>query len=180
MPIVELVSEAVLQKPSFVVITGGEPTVQPNLPVLAKLMNETGLDVHLETCGAYEFVHVDIKWITLSPKREKLPTKYNLGRCNEIKIIVDHPLAISEWFSTLDAIYGSRGWATGKSIWLHPEWSQRNNREVLNAISTEIKRFGSDLNLRAGYQLHKLYLVDSLDENSKPTVPLGGNPEKGH
>lgn len=180
MEIAELVSEAVSHKPQFVVITGGEPTVQPLLHDLATALSEAGLRVHIETCGAFEFNRDSINWITLSPKREKLPTAENLCFASEIKIIVDRPQAIGEWFATLDSIYGSRQWTDFTPIWLHPEWSQRNNPAVLNAISEAVKDGHARYDLRAGYQLHKIYQVDSLDKNTKPLAPLGGNPENGY
>ena len=180
MRIEELADEAVSWNPSFAVITGGEPTIQPKLPALVNSLTKRGIRVHIETCGAYRFDDTGIEWMTVSPKREKLPTKENLLNCNELKIIVDHPLAVDEWFATLDTICGSREWSADKSVWLHPEWSQRDNPEVLNAISEAVKRSSPYERVKAGYQLHKLYKVDALDKNSKPTVPLGGNPEKGY
>ena len=179
MEIADLVAEAVSHKPSFVVITGGEPTVHPQLSELANAILTAGIPVHLETCGAFEFDRDFIRWVTLSPKREKLPTAHNLCYAAEIKIIVDHPLAVSEWFATLDSIYGSRKWLDHKPVWLHPEWSQRNNPDVLNAISEAVKSSAPNEDIRAGYQLHKLYQVDALDKNTKPLAPLGGNPKLG-
>jgi hypothetical protein len=55
-------------------------------------------------------------------------------------------------------------------IWLHPEWSQATNTEVLGAINDWVKQKGFPY--RAGYQLHKLYQVDEADERSRPTASL--------
>lgn len=179
-PVSQLTNEAIECNPSFVVLTGGEPTVQPNLPHLARSIAERGkLAVHIETCGGFDFDQTHIDWMTLSPKREKLPLKSNLALASEFKIIVDHPQAVNEWISTLTNIYGSTHWSRGRSIWLHPEWSKREDPDILDAISEAVKSL-TEYNVRAGYQLHKLYRVDSLDKRSKPTVPLGGNPELGY
>lgn len=175
-----ITQEAVSHNPSFAVITGGEPTVQPNFGLLAKHLAAHRIPVHLETCGAFKFDSNNVKWTTVSPKREKLPLEQYVVVCDELKIIVDHPHAVDEWFATLDNICGGRHWIGGKTVWLHPEWSQRDNPLVLNAISTAVKNSRPADDIRAGYQLHKLYKVDSLDENSKPTVPLGGDPSKGY
>jgi organic radical activating enzyme len=170
-----LANEAAYANPEFVVLTGGEPTVQPRLAELIAELKDAGLKVHIETCGAFPFETDTLDWITLSPKREKLPSATNLLEADEIKLIIDHPNAVSEWLNTLYAIVGSGEWLDKKTVWLHPEWSQRENPEILNAISEAVK----DLKFRAGWQLHKLYKVDALDPNSKPTVPLGGNPQLG-
>lgn len=174
-----LALEVLEADPAFAVFTGGEPTVHKNLPDFAHSVRGLGYPVHLETCGAFVFDAYVFDWITLSPKREKLPTERNLRAASELKIIIDHPNAVDEWVATLDSICGSRAWASHKSVWLHPEWSQRENPTVLNAISNAIKA-NKGINLRAGWQMHKLYKVDSLDKKTKPLAPLGGNPQNGY
>ena len=62
----------------------------------------------------------------------------------------------------------------GKPVWLHPEWSQRENPRVLNAITDAVKSGFKDADFRAGWQLHKLFNADLLDSRSAPVVPLGG------
>lgn len=173
--IANLATAAAATSPAFAVITGGEPTVQPNLSSLIDALHDVGLLVHLETCGAYEFNTDSLDWITLSPKREALPLAVNVLSAHELKIIVDHPEAINEWIATLNSIVGSNLWRH-RQVWLHPEWSRRDDPRVLDAISEAVKTH----QFRAGWQLHKLYQVDRLDPLSRPTVPLGGNPALGH
>ena len=62
-------------------------------------------------------------------------------------------------------------------VWLHPEWSQHSNPEVLNAITEWIKSHGAPY--RAGWQLHKNYAADLMDQRSAPAAPLGGNLKQG-
>ena len=72
--------------------------------------------VHLETSGAYT-INGDFEWITLSPKRWKLPLAENIARADEFKIIVDQDGAIPEY-----DVIGK----TNKPAWLHPEWSKHS------------------------------------------------------
>ena len=66
---------------------------------------------------------------------------------------------------------------TGSTVWLHPEWSLHTNITLLNQITEWIKAHGSPY--RAGWQLHKNYSADLLDERSASAAPLGGIPENG-
>jgi hypothetical protein len=49
---------------------------------------------------------------------------------------------------------------------------------VLRAISDAVKTKGDPF--RAGFQIHRLYGVDAFDRDSRPAVPLGGDPVKGY
>lgn len=166
--------------PSIVVITGGEPTIHKTLPDLVEAIHGFGVyPVHLETSGAFS-TEAKFDWITLSPKWSQVPLKEMLLRADELKIIVEHENSINEWMDRLLEIGGEEWMACRDSqpVWLHPEWSQRNNEKVLNSISEYVK--ASELDVRAGYQLHKLYQVDSLDAGSRELAPLGGDPERGY
>lgn len=147
----------------FVVLTGGEPAIFNLSPLTNYIKSHSYIPIHLETSGAFP-IKGEIDWITVSPKWSKLPLIENLKKANEIKIIVEDADSIRKWVEIIGE--------TNVPVWLHPEWSQRNNPEILDSISKYVKyRSG---NFRAGYQLHKLYMVDSLDKNSKPVTPLGG------
>lgn len=152
-----LVRQAVRSNAGFVVITGGEPTIH-NLHAITRALHSEGLKVHLETSGAFP-IQGEFDWITLSPKRWKLPLPENIDRADELKIIVDRPEAVEEYSSHCPA-------SVSTPIWLHPEWSQRTNPEVLNAITDWIKTHGDPF--RAGWQLHKPYAADALDPRSLP------------
>lgn len=160
-----LAARATEHKAEFAVITGGEPTIHDLTP-LTTALRELGLPSHLETSGSFE-IRGDFAWITVSPKWAKLPLPENVRRANELKLIVEDPTSIDKWLEHL-APHRS-----GQVIWLHPEWSKREDPAVLNAISAAVKSHGHSL--RAGYQLHRLYNVDALDSNAKAQVPLGGN-----
>ncbi|MDQ8193993.1 7-carboxy-7-deazaguanine synthase QueE [Coraliomargarita sp. SDUM461004] len=162
-----LVAEVAKTNAEFVVITGGEPAIH-NLAPLVDALHELGQKVHLETSGAF-VIKGDFDWITLSPKRWKLPLSVNLERAHEFKIIVDTPEAITEY----TALLGD----TLKPIWLHPEWSRHNDAATLDAITEWVKMHGAPF--RAGWQMHKHYAADLKDSRSAPAAPLGGNPQQG-
>lgn len=143
-----LAEKATGTKPDCVVITGGEPTIH-DLNPLCDALHARGLRVHLETCGAFP-IRGNVDWVTLSPKRQKLPLAENWARADEIKIIVDAPDALEEWA-------GKIGENTASSIWLHPEWSRSRDPEILEKIAAWICKYGAPY--RAGWQLHKLFNV---------------------
>ena len=173
----ELVSSVRSSGCDFVVLTGGEPTIHDLTP-LTTAIHDINIPVHVETCGGFDF-RGEFDWVTLSPKWWKLPLPENLTQASEFKIIVEDETTISKWveeisFADFDA-----------PVWLHPEWSALNDKDnperkikVLSSISNWVKEHGTPF--RAGYQMHKIYDVDSLDPNSRELVPLGGNPNNGY
>lgn len=173
-PAKDLVDEAVKSGACFMVVTGGEPTIHDLFALYEHAYKR--IPLHLETCGAFEFpVNVTpSSWVTLSPKREKLPLAVNILCANEIKLIIESPSDILYWLETMDSIARTGHYQTW---WLHPEWSHRNDPQVLGAITHAVK---TNSRLRAGWQMHKLYQADLRDERSRPAVPLGGNPQLGY
>ena len=151
----------------FVVVTGGEPAIH-DLTALVEALHARKLPVHLETSGAFP-IRGNFDWITLSPKRWKLPLAENLCRADEFKIIVDQSEAIEEY----NQLIGDRE----TPVWLHPEWSRRSDRLILDAITEWVKAKGAPF--RAGWQLHKPYRSDTLDAASARPAPLGGDPKLG-
>ena len=163
----QIVEEAKKSKAGTVVITGGEPTIHKLLTPLAVALKLAGKHVHLETCGAFPIDPLAFKWITVSPKTAKLPLAENVSGfvSSEFKLIIETPGDIPYWIETLSEIidsdflkYVPRRLPTIPVVWLHPEWSQRENPEVLNAI-TEAVRENPEV-FRAGWQVHKLYDCD--------------------
>jgi len=167
---IELVNEMLETNASFAVVTGGEPTIH-DLRLLTATLHDLGRAAHLETAGCFE-IKGTFDWITLSPKAAKLPLPENVFAANEFKVIVDSVEAPSHWARML-----STPQYHGQPIWLHPEWSKRNDPAILNTISEFVKVAGEPY--RVGYQLHKLFRVDTLDRRTQPMVPLGGNPVLG-
>lgn len=177
---IDLFREAKATRASIVVVTGGEPAIH-DLNELCHTLHglyEPGvtfrLRVHLETSGAFP-IRGNFDWITLSPKRWKLPIMETVHRANEFKFIIEAPVDIDYYSTLIQHLSGSN--RVSVPIWLHPEWSKHKDPVVLDAICNAVKK--QAMPFRAGWQLHKNYKVDSLDPRSMPLVPLGGNPALG-
>jgi 7-carboxy-7-deazaguanine synthase len=167
--------EAEKTRAQMLVVTGGEPAIH-DLKELTS--GSVFMPTHLETSGAFEIKGL-FDWVTVSPKRWKLPIAQTVKRANEFKFIIETPEDIPFYTQTiLELGHIPNNFGRDVPIWLHPEWSQHENPEVLRAISNAVKE--SLYPYRAGWQLHKLYRVDALDSRSAPLVPLGGNPDKGY
>jgi len=165
----ELADRARATTAEFVVVTGGEPAIH-DLNPLTQALAARDLPAHLETSGGFPIAG-SFAWLTVSPKWLKLPLPENLERANEWKLIVEDETSIERWWKELQPH------CRGQAVWLHPEWSQRNNPKILNAISHAVKSLGAPF--RAGYQIHRLYDVDALDGRARVPVPLGGNSALG-
>ncbi|MBG39877.1 MAG: 7-carboxy-7-deazaguanine synthase QueE [Flavobacteriales bacterium] len=101
----------------IVVVTGGEPLMQ-DLTEFTKSLN--GLKKrHLETSGAYP-LSGNWDWITLSPKKNKLPLKEIYNNANELKVVIynesDFNFALKEKEKVnKDCL-----------LYLQPEWSKKD------------------------------------------------------
>ena len=164
----KLAESATATPAEFTVITGGEPAIH-DLSELCEVLKKANHSVHLETSGAFS-IKGDFDWITLSPKRWKLPLEENIHIADEFKLIVDTPTAIQEY----DSIVNRKN----VPIWLHPEWSRHKDPIILNTITEWIKQHGAPY--RGGWQLHKNYGADFLDPGSAPLAPLGGDTLRGY
>lgn len=180
--VMELTSEVVRSGAKIAVITGGEPTIH-DLDPLTGMLIEYGISPHLETSGAFP-IKGTFNWITLSPKWAKLPLVENVVGASELKLIIESKESAKEWGNWLGSISHCIG---NSPIYLHPEWSKRNDPEVLEIITNIIKNgmgLPSSLNrieFRAGYQMHKLYRADSFDPKaSSAQIPLGGDVTLGN
>jgi organic radical activating enzyme len=81
-----LVNQALIAKPAFVVITGGEPLMHDLTDLCGGLKNQR-LRLHLETSGAHPLTG-NFDWITLSPKPYKPPLPEIYAQANELKVII--------------------------------------------------------------------------------------------
>jgi len=147
----ELARMAAAAKPEFVVVTGGEPAVH-NLEPLTRALRAAGLPSHLETSGAFP-IQGDFDWITVSPKVYRAPLPENVARADELKLIVESADSINHWRTAL----GLELIRPGRAVWLHPEWSKREDQATLTLIADTVREHGAPF--RAGWQVHKLYQV---------------------
>lgn len=101
-----------------IVVTGGEPLTWNMLP-LTSALKERGLQVHIETSGAYPLTGM-WDWICLSPKKNKLPEPEIYIRAHELKMII---------FNKHDFIFAEEQAAKVNKdciLYLQPEWSVRD------------------------------------------------------
>ncbi|OBX22727.1 organic radical activating enzyme [Gelidibacter algens] len=101
-----------------IVITGGEPLMWNMDPLTSKL-KENGLQIHIETSGAYQLTGT-WDWICLSPKKLKLPTEEVYEKANELKVIV---------YNKDDFRFAEEQAAKVNKdciLYLQPEWSKRD------------------------------------------------------
>ena len=101
-----------------IVITGGEPLTWDMGP-LTKKLKEKGMQIHIETSGAYDLTGT-WDWICLSPKKIKLPKPEIYKKAHELKVIVfnKHDFKFAE----------EQAQHVGKDciLYLQPEWGKRD------------------------------------------------------
>ena len=101
-----------------IVVTGGEPLTW-DMTVLTTLLKAEGMQVHIETSGAYELSGT-WDWVCLSPKKLKLPTQSVYEKANELKVIV---------YNQDDFRFAEEQAAKVNKdciLYLQPEWSKRD------------------------------------------------------
>jgi len=101
-----------------VVVTGGEPLTW-NMGPLTSLFKKKGMQVHIETSGAYDLTGV-WDWICLSPKKIKLPKEEIYKVANELKIIIASKSDFK--FAEEQASKVEKDCI----LYLQPEWSKRD------------------------------------------------------
>ncbi len=112
-----MVEDAVSSGAPTVVITGGEPLMW-NMGPLTQKLREKGLNVHLETSGAYPLTG-KWDWICLSPKKTKAPLSEWYRVAHELKVIVFNRNDF-EWAESHRVAVRPEA-----ALFLQPEWSKR-------------------------------------------------------
>ena len=142
-----IVSQVLGYKAEIVVITGGEPSINEDLHVLAKMLKQCGKKVHLETNGTNDVDHTYFDWIVCSPKEE---AGYRICEtADELKYVVTPFFDPSK---DIQPATFSR-WGNGH-IWLQPEGS-----DMQKMWKKAVEIVGRYPGLRVGVQLHKLMEV---------------------
>ena len=85
MSIEEIAIAAASYSPRHAVITGGEPSLQPELPQLVEALHEVGFFVQIETNGTHPLPS-GIDWVTCSPK---ILTKTIVLTPHELKVVFE-------------------------------------------------------------------------------------------
>jgi len=86
MKINNIIEECLKYKCRFIVLTGGEPTMNNQLSELAMHLKRNGFFITIETNGMFDIDTTFLDWICLSPKSDWKHIKIN--RCNDLKFVV--------------------------------------------------------------------------------------------
>ncbi len=115
-PIEHIVTQA-KQYSDTVVVTGGEPLMW-NMDPLCKALHGQGMQVHIETSGAYALTGT-WDWFCLSPKKNKRHLQAAYDYADELKVIIynkdDFKFAEEQAAQV----------APSCKLFLQPEWSRR-------------------------------------------------------
>lgn len=120
---IESIVENAAKYSKTIVVTGGEPLTWDMGP-LTKLLKAQGMQIHIETSGAYKLTGT-WDWICLSPKKMKLPTEEIYKVASELKVIV---------FNKNDFRFAEEQAAKVNKdciLYLQPEWSKREKMSPL-------------------------------------------------
>lgn len=125
----EIVSWVKEAEAKLVVITGGEPSMHDLIPLTAALHAEA-IQVNIETAACYP-MRGQFDWITISPKRYKLPLSENMLKAHELKMIINHrnDFRFAEEYAAQVS--------PQCKLYLQPEWEQEE--ELLPLIIEYVK-----------------------------------------
>jgi len=127
--LIDIVSLVSKSPSEIVIVTGGEPLMH-NLDKLSSELKKYK-KVHLETSGAYR-LSGNWDWITLSPKKNKLPLAEIYKKTDELKCIIYNQ-------SDFDfAIEQSKKVSENCLLYLQPEWDKKT--QILDNIINFIKK----------------------------------------
>lgn len=102
----EIVLEVMKQSASckFVVLTGGEPTLQVNSKLLG-LLHDKGYYIAMETNGTNE-IPAGADWVTCSPKCQFVNNgKLAIKQCNELKLVYTGENEVTDFGINADYYY---------------------------------------------------------------------------
>lgn len=110
----KIVSQVIRWDCEFVVITGGEPMVNPQLPELAAELSKRGRHITIETAGIAFIEGLACDLMSISPKlsnsgTKKVPDTFLIGQLIEhypyqLKFVVDSPDDLPEIQRTIEQI----------------------------------------------------------------------------
>ena len=115
-PIAKIVEDAAVHSDT-IVITGGEPLMW-NMDPLTEALKAKGMNIHIETSGAYPLTGV-WDWICLSPKKNMTPVQNVYEQADELKVIVYNKDDFR--FAEEQRAFVSESC----ELFLQPEWSKR-------------------------------------------------------
>ncbi len=111
-----IVAETQKNNTTLVVVTGGEPLIH-DLSQLCRGLKRKGMQIHLETSGAYP-ISGSWDWICFSPKKFKRPLQEIYHQAHELKIVIFHPSDF-RWAEEHVKLVNKEC-----KLFLQPEWSK--------------------------------------------------------
>lgn len=136
------------------ILTGGEPLIQAGIVELVCRLS-SAYNIHIETNGTQTGVlkrlreDGHVRWITISPKFEQLPTDEAFFCADEIKWIVTQD-DVSRILSKTLELY-DKGLLHGNQVFVQPQWFDPKSIEIcLGLIHIQPTIF------RLSYQIHKI------------------------
>lgn len=115
---IETIADNASSYSKTVVVTGGEPLTW-NMSPLTTMFHKKGMQVHIETSGAYN-LSGGWDWICLSPKKIKLPKEEIYQVADELKMIINSKSDFK--FAEEQAAKVNKDCI----LYLQPEWSKRD------------------------------------------------------
>lgn len=138
----EIVRRLAMAKPRFLVITGGEPTLQLTETLLGRLA-AVQFEVAIETNGSIEIqkpLRRLLNWITVSPKTQ-FGIEFNQRQGDELKVVWDgtvNPLEIAKFTSFKFRV-------------IQPEWKEQKKH-----LPAMLKFLQENPEWRISLQLHRM------------------------
>lgn len=123
MTISEIIAAAQKHPGRIAVITGGEPSMHELKP-LTDALHHAGFRTHVET-SASSPLSGDWDWVTLSPKKFKVPLEENMHLAHELKIIVFNKSDF-KWAEEYAALVPAEC-----TLYLQAEWDKREEMSPL-------------------------------------------------
>lgn len=143
----ELIAEL---KSDLVVISGGEPFINKNLPELCNAILKTGRKVSIETSGSYWQPVSDEVFITLSPKQHispKFPVLHGFWRrSNEFKLVIADGTELNFYREHLKNFQGYK--------YLQPEYNEHSN-----SLQNILEMLKDNQDFKLSLQTHKIINV---------------------
>lgn len=135
-------------KVEWVVITGGEPAVQPDLAALVEKLHKANFKVALETSG-YANIPSTFDHVAVAPKPAlKFQIQVPLAYIDELKFVVTN---------NFNEKFIPEGW---RELFKGRIWLQPNGYDMVTCSKICFKLCQKDSRLRCGIQLHKIYEVE--------------------
>lgn len=113
-----------------VVVTGGEPFMH-NWDTFCSHFKKNNLQLHVETSGAYSFSG-QWDWITLSPKKRKMPVNDFWEKADELKVVISRKNDFKFAEECAEKVNDKA------SLFLQPEWD--NSDKILPEIIAYVKK----------------------------------------